>query len=156
MQRGERQSIREGSQVKVTDLREQFRAASKPARPAKAAKRTKDAPVRNGPNADRHRPKGARHDEQADRREEQMAKAERLSQLHHSTSLLRSGPKNSRVKAYKEKKKPGLLLQLLLVMLIAAGVAVALDPSLLPQEIRDLDWQSLKYQFDAWLQDVMG
>jgi hypothetical protein len=155
MQRGERQTTRENSQVKVSDLRQQFRAASKPAKPVKAAKHVRNAPLRNGPDADKHKPEGAhRHD--PDRREEQLAKAERLSQIHHTTSLLKSKPKNDRFKPYQEKKKSGLALQLVLVIAAAGGVAVALDPSILPREVRDLDWQGMKYQFDTWVEDVTG
>jgi hypothetical protein len=157
MQRGERQSIREGSQMKVSDLREQFRTTSKPAKPVKAAKHVKNAQVRNSPDAERHKPKGrGQREEQPDRREELMAKAEKLSQIHHTTSLLTKNPKSNRLKPHKEKKNPGLLFQLLLVMLVAAGVTVALDPTILPAEIRNLDWQGMQYEFDAWLQDVTG
>jgi hypothetical protein len=157
MQRGERQTIREGSRVKVSDLREQFRTASKPAKPTKAAKHVKNAPVRNSPDAEQHKPKGRQqHQEQKDKREEQMAKAERLAQIQHTTSLLKTKPKNDRFKPYKEKKKSGLLLQLVLVMLVSAGVTIALEPSILPAEIRNLDWQGMKYEFDAWLQSVTG
>jgi hypothetical protein len=156
MQRGERQSIREGSQVRVSDLRQQFRLAAKPGKPAKAARHVKNAPVRNGPDADKHKPKIIHRDE-PDRREELMAKAERLSQIHHTTSLLKVKPRRERHALHEEKrKKPGLFLQLALVVILAVGATIAIDPNLLPQEVRDLDWQGMKYQFDVWLQDVAG
>jgi hypothetical protein len=154
MQRGERQTTREESKVKVTALREQFRATSKPGKPAKAAKHVKNAPVRNRPNVDRHKFKGGHHEEPVDRREEEMAKAEKLSQIHHTTSLLKSKPQNNRFKEHKEKKKWGLLLQLVVVGIIAGGATVALDPSILPEEIRTADWEGMKYQFDVWLQNL--
>ena len=76
--------------------------------------------------------------------DELAAKAERLSQLQHETSLLSRKPANDRTKAHKEKKKGGLLLQLLLVIAVAAGVAVALDPQLMDQAMAMVDWEALK------------
>lgn len=156
MQRGERQTIREDSQVKVTVLREQFRTASKPGKAPKAAKHVKNAPVRNRPNADQHKSRGGHHEEPTDRHEEAMAKAEKISQLHHTTSLLKSKPNNDRFKDYTEKKSSGLMLQLLLVMIIAVGAAIALDPGILPEEVRTLDWEGMKYRIDTWLEEVGG
>ena len=153
MQRGERQTTREGSHVRVSDLREQFRSASKPGKAVKPAKHAKRAPIRNGPNADKHKPKA---EQQIDRHEELMAKAEKLSQIHHTTSLLKTKPKNDRLQPVAEKKKSNLFLQLVLVMLVAGGVAIALDPGILPEEVRSLDWQGMQYRLDAWLDNVTG
>jgi len=79
-----------------------------------------------------------------DMADEQAARAEKMAQAQHETSLLTRGPKNNRTKEYKEKKKGGLLLQLLLVVIVAAGVAVALDPQLLAQVTAMVDWEALK------------
>jgi hypothetical protein len=158
MQRGERQSVREGSQVKVTDLRSQFRATAKPAKPEKAAKHSKSQSYRNRPDLE-HQPKQRkwrRQEEPKDLREEQMAKAEKLSHIQHTTSLLKSKPKNNRLKDHKEKKPSGLLFQLVLVGCIVAGAAVAYDPTLLPSEVRNIDWREIRYSVDVWLQDVTG
>jgi hypothetical protein len=156
MQRGERQTIRPESVVKVTDLREQFRAAAKPGKTAKAARLVKNAPVRNGPDAERHKPKrGSRDEQHTDRHEEQMAKAERISQIQHTTSLLKTKPQNDRLKTHVEKKKSGLFLQLVLVFALAGGGAVVLDPTLLPAEVRNLDWQGMKVQAEAAIQQII-
>lgn len=155
--RGERQSAREGSQTKVTDLREQFRAASKPAKPSKSAKHMKKPAVRNHGDHDKQSSRGgSRPDEAKDRRDLQAEKAERLAQIHHTTSLLKSRPKNNRAKEFKEPKKGGLMLQLLLVLAVAGGVAVALDPTVLPREVRTLDWDGMTYQVEQFVESVTG
>jgi hypothetical protein len=85
-----------------------------------------------------------------------MEKAERLSQVQHTTSLLKSKPKNNRVKEYKERKKSGLVLQLVLVVVVVGAVAIALDPTILPHEVRTLDWDGMKYQVELFLQNLTG
>jgi len=158
MQRGERQSVREGSQVKVTDLRDQFRAASKPGKPEKPAKHAKRQAYRNRPDFEQQ-PKSKRsrkQEEPRDMREEQMAKAEKLSQTQHTTSLLKTKPRNNRLKDHREKGKSGLLLQLLLVAFVGVGVAVALDPTLVPADVRNIDWREMKYNVDTWLEHATG
>lgn len=153
--RGERQSVREGSQTKVTDLREQFRTASKPAKSSKSAKHVKKPAVRNHSDHDKHSSKGGSHqDEAKDRRDLQAEKAERLAQVHHTTSLLKSKPQNNRAKEFKEPKKGGLMLQLVLVIVVAGGVAVALDPNILPREVRTLDWDGMTYQVEQFIENV--
>jgi hypothetical protein len=60
--------------------------------------------------------------------------------LQHTTSLLKGGKSAKsyvRIGERAEKKSGGLLLQLILVMGVAGGVAYALDPSLVPQEWQD-------------------
>ena len=79
-----------------------------------------------------------------DMADEQAERAEKMAQLQHETSLLTRGPKNNRTKEYKEKKKGGLVLQILLVIIVAGGVAVALDPQLLAQVTAMVDWEALK------------
>jgi hypothetical protein len=74
------------------------------------------------------------------------AKAERLSQLQHETSLLKREPRNDRSKDYQEKKKGGLIIQLLLVILLAAGVTVALDPELSSRLMAMVDWEEVKFR----------
>lgn len=69
--------------------------------------------------------------------EERALKAEKLALAQHTTSLLEGG--NSR-KPYlrpgerEQRKGGGLIVQLMLVIAIAGGVALALDPSLVPAE----------------------
>lgn len=106
--------------VRVTDLRAQLRAASagsqtpKPPKPRKAPKRESE--------------------------EERAIKAEKAALAQHTTSLLKGG--NSK-KPYlrpgerAERKSGGLFAQLLLVIIIAGGVAYALDPTLAPAEWTD-------------------
>lgn len=116
----------DGSQgVRVADLRAQLRTASsgsqapKPPKARKAPKRESD--------------------------EERAIKAEKLALAQHTTSLLKGG--NSR-KPYlrpgerAERKSGGLFAQLLLVAIIAGGVAYALDPTLVPAE-----WTAKAQQF---------
>jgi hypothetical protein len=79
--------------------------------------------------------------------DELAAKAERTAQLQHETSLLKREPQNDRTKAHKGKKKGGILIQLLLVMVVAGGVAVALDPQLMTQAqamVDSIDWEAIK------------
>ncbi len=80
--------------------------------------------------------------------EERWAKAERQAQLQHTTSLLDGGKKSKkpyvRVGQRAEKKSGGLFFQLLLVMIIAGGVAYALDPTIVPKEWNDKAWEAIK------------
>jgi hypothetical protein len=158
MSRGERQTVREGSQVKVTDLRERFRTASKPGKPAKPAKHAPKPHVRNHAANEPPAPKSGRprSAEESDMLDARMEKAERVSQVQHTTSLLKSKPKNNRALEYKEKKKSGLVLQLVLVVAVAGAVTIALDPTILPREVRTLDWDGMKYQVELFLQNVTG
>jgi hypothetical protein len=104
-----------GQKTRIADLRAQMNAASvdvrKPPKPRKAVKRESE--------------------------EERALKAERQAMAQHTTSLLAGG--NSK-KPYKrpgereERKSGGLFFQIILVMLFAGGVAVALDPSIIPPE----------------------
>jgi hypothetical protein len=68
--------------------------------------------------------------------DERAEKAERQAHAQHTTSLLKGG--NSRKpyvrKGERPEKKGGLFFQLILVMIIAVGIAVAIDPSLIPPE----------------------
>jgi hypothetical protein len=111
-------------------LRAEAGLAPPPAKAARAAQPELRAPP--------PRPQGK------DISDELAAKAERLSQLQHETSLLSKKPRNDRAKDRKEKKKGGLYFQLLLVIVIAAGVAVALDPQLMDQAMAMVDWEALK------------
>ncbi len=107
-----------GSQTRIADLRAQFKSTSadmkkppKPPKPRKAVKR--------------------------DSEDERAAKAERLAMAQHTTSLLAGGKSTRNYKRPGEKserKGGGLFFQLLLVMIIAGGVAYALDPSIVPPE----------------------
>lgn len=72
--------------------------------------------------------------------DERAAKAERQAMLQHTTSLLKGGNSGKpylRPGERAEKKNGGLFLQLVFVMLLAAGVAYALDPSIVPAEWTD-------------------
>lgn len=76
--------------------------------------------------------------------EERALKAEKQALAQHRTSLLDGG--NSK-KPYlrpgeREERKSNLLPQLLLVVLVAGGVAYALDPTILPTE-----WTEKAHQF---------
>jgi hypothetical protein len=104
-----------GSQMRIEDLRAQFKSAStdmkKPPKPRKPVKRDSD--------------------------EERAIKAERQAQVQHTTSLLAGGKSSKNYKRPGEKSERrggGLFFQLLLVMIIAGGVAYALDPSIVPPE----------------------
>lgn len=101
----------------VAALREQMRSAS-----ASSATNLPPAP----------RPKKAKRDI-VDAHDERAEKAERLAAAQHRTSLLSKTPKNSRRQAVEKKKGAPFLLQLLIVMMVAGGVAVSLDPTLLAQ-----------------------
>ena len=81
-----------------------------------------------------------------DNSDELAAKAEKIAQQQHETPLLKREPKNDRAKEYTEKKKGGMLIQVLLVMIIAGGVAVALDPQLLSQVQTLIHWEEIKYK----------
>jgi hypothetical protein len=105
-----------GSQTRIADLRSQFQSAStdikKPPKPRKAVKRESE--------------------------DERAAKAERQALAQHTTSLLAGGKpaRNYQRPGKKAERKGGggFLFQLLLVMIVAGGVAYALDPSIVPQE----------------------
>jgi hypothetical protein len=72
--------------------------------------------------------------------DERALKAEKLAQAQHTTSLLkggksargyeRPGEKAERV----ERRQGGFFFQLVLVIVAAAGIAYALDPTILPPE----------------------
>jgi hypothetical protein len=99
----------------VTALREQMRAAAQNRNPPPPP------PKRSGKSADLE----DIHDKAAEA-------AERKSLTQHQTSLLSKAPKNSRIEP-AEKKKPAIpfVFQLLLVLGLVGGGAVALDPSLM-------------------------
>jgi hypothetical protein len=78
-------------------------------------------------------PKKKSKHETVDARDERAERAERLAQAQHQTSLLTKAPKNDRLKPVKKKTGTPFLLQLLLVAMVAGGVAVALDPTLMAQ-----------------------
>lgn len=104
-----------GQKNRIADLRAQVNSTSadalKPPKPRKAVKRESE--------------------------EERALKAERQAMAQHKTSLLAGG--NSK-KPYKrpgereERKSGGLFFQLVLVMVVAGGIALALDPSIIPAE----------------------
>lgn len=101
----------------VADLRAQMRTAS-----AKSAATAPPPP-----------PKKKARQEPVDPRDERAERAERLAMAQHQTSLLSKAPRNDRTKPVEKKKGLPLLMQLLLVVLIAGGVALALDPALMAQ-----------------------
>lgn len=78
-------------------------------------------------------PKQKAKRETVDARDERAERAERLALAQHQTSLLTRAPKNDRRNPTEKKKGAPFLLQLLLVIMIAGGVAVALDPTLMAQ-----------------------
>lgn len=65
--------------------------------------------------------------------DERAVKAERQAQAQHQTSLLTKMPKHDRLKPVEKKRGAPFVLQLLLVLMVAGGVAVALDPALMAQ-----------------------
>jgi hypothetical protein len=108
-----------GQPTRISDLRASLRNAN--------ATRTK-LPK---PPKPRKPPKRESEDERA-------ARAEKQAMAQHTTSLLKGG--NSK-KPYlrpgerlEKKSSGGLFLQLALVMIVAGGVALALDPSIIPPE----------------------
>lgn len=88
-------------------------------------------------HADLDKPPKPRKPVTRESEEERALKAERLAMAQHKTSLLTGG--NSK-KAYKrlgdreDRKSGGMFFQLVLVMVVAGGVALALDPSVIPAE----------------------
>lgn len=94
------------------------------------------------------RPPKPRKAKKIENEEERWAKAERQAQLQHTTSLLDDGKKSKkpyvRVGQRAEKKQGGLFFQLLVVMIIAGGVAYALDPTIVPKEWNDKAWEVVK------------
>lgn len=104
-----------GRETRIADLRAQF----------------------NSPSADMKKPPKPRKPVKRDTEEERALKAERQAQAQHTTSLLAGGRSSKNYKRPSEKaerKGGGLFFQLLLVMVIAGGVAYALDPSIVPPE----------------------
>ncbi len=105
-----------GGQTRIADLRAQLNPSTadmkKPPKPRKAVKRESE--------------------------EERALKAERMAQAQHTTSLLSGGnskkPYQRPGERAERKSGGGLLFQLLLVMIIAGGVAFALDPTIIPPE----------------------
>jgi len=105
----------------VTELRASLRAAS------------------GKPEPDLPKPPKPRKNKRAESDEERMQKAERAAMAQHTTSLLKGGNPN---KPYvrpgeRPERKGGLVWQLLLVVVVAGGVAYALDPSIVPPEWTD-------------------
>lgn len=79
--------------------------------------------------------------------EERAAKAEKQAWAQHTTSLLKGG--NSKKpyerpgeRAERRGSSGGLLLQLVVVVGLAGGVAYALDPSIVPPE-----WTAKAHEF---------
>ena len=103
-----------GHKTRVSDLRAQFQAASsqvgKPPKPRKSVQRESD--------------------------EERAVKIERQALAQHTTSLLAGGKSKKPYKrpGEREERKGGLFVQLVLVMVVAGGVALVLDPSIVPAE----------------------
>lgn len=102
-----------GQKTRIADLRAQVNSASvdarKPPKPRKAVKR--------------------------DTEEERALKAERLAMAQHKMSLMGDSKKPyKRPGEREERKSGGLFFQLILVMVVAGGVALALDPSIIPAE----------------------
>jgi hypothetical protein len=127
MQRGSK-GIGDGGPTRIADLRASLRTAHERApaysKPPKPPKPRKQKPMR-------------------DSEEERALKAEKVAMAQHTTSLLNGG-KN----AGKNYKRPGELaerrggaggfvLQLILVLGVAGGVAYALDPTIVPVEWTD-------------------
>lgn len=82
------------------------------------------------------KPKKQAKRETADDRAE---KAERQAMVQHTTSLLKGG--NSKKPYVRVGERPvksgsllGFLFQLILVLIVAGGVAYAIDPTLVPEE----------------------
>jgi hypothetical protein len=102
-----------GQKTRIADLRAQVSSASvdarKPPKPRKAVKR--------------------------DTADERALKAERQAMAQHKTSPLGDSKKPYKRPGQREERKSGgLFSQLLLVMVVAGGVALALDPSIIPAE----------------------
>lgn len=108
----------------------------------KPASRSQNADLRAGlraannkPQQDLKPPKPRKQSKQ-ETADERAEKAERQAHAQHTTSLLKDG--NSKKpyvrKGERPEKKGGLFFQLILVMIVAVGVAVAIDPSLIPPE----------------------
>jgi hypothetical protein len=129
MQRGERQTVREGQQLKVSDLRAQFRAT--PAKPAKA--------LRNKPKPPRKETKAEAAAKRENSEEARRDRAERLAEERRTTSLLKSAPRRSRDHLDEKKPQSPLFVQLLFVMALAGGAAYAMQ-----FDFSTIDWDALK------------
>jgi len=129
MQRGERQTVREGQQMKVSDLRAQFRAT-----PAKAAKA-----LRNKPKSPRKESKAEAAAKRDNDEEARRDRAEKLAEKHRTTSLLKSAPRRSRDHLEEKKPQSSLFVQLLFVIALAGGAAYAMQ-----FDFSTIDWDALK------------
>jgi hypothetical protein len=111
--------------------------------------------VRDNGNPPPPPPKKRKHVEPEDPRDRLAEKAERTSQAQHQTSLLTSEPRNSRMQTMAAPKKKGIpfILQLLAVLVVAGGVAFALDPGLMAQVQPYLDMVEPQIQS---LRDMVG
>jgi hypothetical protein len=116
------------SRTQIADLRASLKAAA-------------ETPLERRPPKPRRAPKGETD-------EQRFEKVERQAMLQHTTSLLDGGNKSKKPYVRKgerpEKKQGGLLFQLLLVLIVVAGVAWYLDPTLVPQEWTDKAQELIK------------
>jgi hypothetical protein len=130
MQRGERQTVREGQQMKVSDLRAQFRAT-----PAKAAKA-----LRNKPKSPRKESKAEAAAKRDNDEEARRDRAEKLAEERRTTSLLKTtAPRRSRDHLEEKKPQSSLFVQLLFVIALAGGAAYAMQ-----FDFSTIDWDALK------------
>lgn len=132
MQRGAKEPAGTGQSMRIADLRASVRGGINEG-VAKAPKLPKPPKPRKGVIRDSE--------------EERAIKAEKAALAHHRTSLLTN---KENTKSYvRPGEKPerkgslaGLLVQLVLVLLVAGGVAYALDPTIVPAE-----WQQKAHEF---------
>lgn len=111
-----------GGPARIADLRASVRSASKSSDP-KLSKppKPRKAPIRES-------------------EEERALKAEKQALAQHTTSLLNGGKpagkhyKRPGERAERRGSVSGFLFQLVLVLCVTGGVAVALDPTILPAE----------------------
>jgi len=130
MQRGERQTAREGQQMKVSDLRAQFRAT-----PAKAAKALRNKP--KPPHKESKAEVAAKRDNDEEARRD---RAEKIAEERRTTSLLKTtAPRRSRDHLEEKKPQASLFMQLLFVVALAGGAAYAMQ-----FDFSTIDWDALK------------
>ncbi len=97
------------------------------------------------------RPPKPRKQKPVESEDERWAKQEQQAMLQHTTSLLDKDKKSKkpyvRVGERPRRRRAALMFQLLLVLIIAGGVAYALDPTLIPQAWIDQATETVK----SWL-----
>ena len=117
--------------------------------------REKKRRKRNKPEAPRHEPHRATHAPTFSVEDAAFAEGERKAALAHRTSLLTKMPRNNRLRSDRKQKASGLLMQLILVLATVGAVFYVLDPTILPADLQDIDWDALKDRAVAAVEEAL-